>query len=299
MPPTRRQFLAATGSCLALAGCSGDDGSTDAPDGEDGDGGDGGDRATPTPTGTGTAMSSAAEPSETTTGPDGGATVGVRSHADLGEILVDSGGRTLYMFDSDERGAGASTCSGGCAESWPPLTVAGDPTAGDGVTAPLTTFGRGDGSTQVAANGWPLYYFASDGAPGDVNGQGVGGVWWVLRPDGTPVRSAGTATETATRTPLSVDPYTVEVAPGGELVFAPETFEVAVGDTVRWVWRGDSHNVRADTTPDGSDWRGTPGNGLFDEGHEYSYTFEVAGECSYYCVPHEGLGMTGSFTVRE
>jgi len=60
---------------------------------------------------------------------------------------------------------------------------------GDGVSAELTTFEREDGSTQVAADGWPLYYFAPDEAPGDAKGQGVNDVWWVLAPDGTPVTS--------------------------------------------------------------------------------------------------------------
>jgi plastocyanin len=126
------------------------------------------------------------------------ATVRVRDHPDLGEILVGSDGRTLYMFDRDTRGAGASTCSGDCAGAWPPLTVDGDPTAGDGVTAELATFEREDGSTQVAAGGWPLYYFANDGAPGDANGQGAGDVWWVLGPGGTPKRPEPTPTRTPT-----------------------------------------------------------------------------------------------------
>ena len=120
----------------------------------------------------------------------------VRSHPDLGDVLVDADGMTLYMFDQDTNGEAASTCTGGCAESWPLLTVDGDPTAGDEVSAALTTFERDDGSTQVAAAGWPLYYFASDEAPGDANGQGVNDVWWVLAPDGTVKRPNGEATET-------------------------------------------------------------------------------------------------------
>lgn len=130
--------------------------------------------------------------------PEPGATVRVRSHPDLGEILVGPDGRTLYMFDRDTRGAGASTCSGDCAGAWPPLTVDGEPTAGDGVTAELSTFERGDGSTQVAANGWPLYYFDDDEAPGDANGQGAGDVWWVLGPGGGPKRPETTPTPTPT-----------------------------------------------------------------------------------------------------
>ena len=132
----------------------------------------------------------------TTTG-DGGttsaATVRVASHSDLGDILVDADGVTLYMFDSDTRGDAASTCYDSCAQSWPPLTVAESPTAGADVSASLETFERENGDRQVTANGWPLYYYASDAAPGDANGQGVGDVWWVLAPDGTPVESGATS----------------------------------------------------------------------------------------------------------
>ena len=117
------------------------------------------------------------------------ATVGVDSHPDLGEILVGPDGLTLYMFDADEQDAGESACHDECLEAWPPL-VADEPIAGDGVTAELTTFEREDGEMQVAADGWPLYWFADDGAPGDVTGQGVNDVWWVLDPDGTPIRDS-------------------------------------------------------------------------------------------------------------
>ena len=121
------------------------------------------------------------------------ATVRTRQHDDFGGILVDADGRTLYRFDPDERGAGASACTGGCADAWPPLTVDGEPVAGDGVEAPLTTFDRPDGSNQVAADGWPLYRFASDDGPGEASGQGVNDVWWVVAPDGAKITEAATS----------------------------------------------------------------------------------------------------------
>jgi predicted lipoprotein with Yx(FWY)xxD motif len=116
--------------------------------------------------------------------------VQVLNNEEYGDILAGPDGLTLYMFDSDEQGSGASSCSGGCAESWPPLTVDGEPAAGSGVEAELSTIERGDGTTQVAANGWPLYYFANDGSQGDATGQGVNEVWWVLASDGTPIRGS-------------------------------------------------------------------------------------------------------------
>lgn len=186
MARTRRTLLGAVAGTLALAGCLGGDG--------DGDG----DGSTAPPTQTTTPDATTAE----TTAMDGGgsATVQVRSHPEYGEILVDADGMTLYLFEQDERGAGASSCTGGCASAWPPLTADGDPTAGDAVTADLSTFERDDGSMQVAGNGWPLYYYASDAEPGDAGGQGVSDVWWVVAPDGTPVRSGGTETTSGTTT---------------------------------------------------------------------------------------------------
>ncbi|MFC7228870.1 hypothetical protein N0B31_15780 [Salinirubellus salinus] len=174
MAPTRRAVLGLVAT-VGVTGCVG---------GSDGTGG-----ASPTATPASTSTPAA------TAGP--AATVAVDSHPDLGDLLVGPEGLTLYLFDQDTQGAGSSACAGGCAEAWPPLTVDDDSSAGEGVTAELTTFEREDGRTQVAAAGWPLYYFAEDEAPGDVNGQGVNGVWWVLAPDGTPVRT-GSETPTAT-----------------------------------------------------------------------------------------------------
>lgn len=125
-------------------------------------------------------------------GSDGGesdeATVQVRSGSDLGDILVGPDGMTLYNFDMDTQDASESSCYDDCADAWPPLTVDETPVAGADVTAELTTFERDDGSMQVAANGWPLYYFASDEEPGDAEGQGINDVWWVLDSAGTPIR---------------------------------------------------------------------------------------------------------------
>ena len=204
MRPTRRAVLGATAAVTTgLAGCTG---SQDGADGENGGGssdGDGGSEPSPTgvPTTEGTTTDTA-PPSDTATstgepGTSGSnATVRGRSHPDLGEILVGPDGRTLYIFDRDTQGEGASACSGGCLEAWPPLTVDGEPTTGDGVEAELTTFERDGGETQVAAGGWPLYYYADDEGPGETNGQGVGDVWWVLGPDGAPKRPDGTSTPT-------------------------------------------------------------------------------------------------------
>lgn len=103
------------------------------------------------------------------------------SDTDLGTVVVDSEGMTLYVFDNDTEGT--SNCTGDCATNWPPLT--GDVTAGEGIDEGLIgSTERDDGSMQVTYDGLPLYYFAADQAAGDTNGQGVGGIWWVIAPDG-------------------------------------------------------------------------------------------------------------------
>lgn len=110
--------------------------------------------------------------------------------SELGTILVDQEGLTLYILTADEQGP--STCYDDCAGAWPPFTTEGDPQAGAEVDPSLLgTTARDDGTTQVSYNGWPLYHFFQDEAPGEVNGQGIqsfGGTWWVIGPDGMPIQ---------------------------------------------------------------------------------------------------------------
>ena len=107
-------------------------------------------------------------------------------NADLGQILVDGSGYTVYLFTNDEQGADVSNCTGGCEEAWP---VVGELTSPSGAldATLIGSFEREDGSVQATYNGWPLYRFANDEAPGDTNGQGVNDVWWVLGADGTAI----------------------------------------------------------------------------------------------------------------
>lgn len=103
---------------------------------------------------------------------------------DLGEIVVDGEGMTVYMFDNDTQGGDVSTCEGECATNWPAVTTDSDEPVVEGVTGEVGTITGVDGEPQVTLNGWPLYYFAGDSAAGDTNGQGVNDVWWVLTPAG-------------------------------------------------------------------------------------------------------------------
>ncbi|MBO4248706.1 halocyanin [Halomicrobium sp. IBSBa] len=104
-----------------------------------------------------------------------------------------------------------------------------------------------------------------------------------------------TPTDTPTATPTVAQ--TVTVAPEGRLRFSPESFEISAGETVRWVWQAGGHNVAPDTTPEESDWSGTPGTDTYASGYTHVYTFETTGTYEYYCVPHRGSGMTASFEV--
>jgi len=128
-------------------------------------------------------------------GPSDEITVGVVDG--LGRVLVDGEGLTVYMFQSDHQGR-PSTCFGLCAVGWPPLTLTpghGAPIAGPGIDkALLGTAPRPGGATQITYNGWPLYTWPPDTAPGMATGQALtnlGGRWYVLNPAGDIVRTAG------------------------------------------------------------------------------------------------------------
>ena len=120
------------------------------------------------------AATAAASPAAATT------TVATAEDPELGTILTDPEGMTLYLFTPDQ--PGVSTCYDQCEENWPVFTAEEPLTLPEGVPGELTLIERTDGSTQVAYNGWPLYYWVKDQAPGDTTGQGVGDVWYVLNP---------------------------------------------------------------------------------------------------------------------
>lgn len=104
----------------------------------------------------------------------------------IGTYLADSEGFTLYRFDNDTTNPPASNCAGECAETWPRVLL----------TWPASVYVQGvdpstvsyieleNGECQLTVNNWPVYYFANDRAPGDVNGHGVGDVWFAIAPTG-------------------------------------------------------------------------------------------------------------------
>jgi predicted lipoprotein with Yx(FWY)xxD motif len=110
--------------------------------------------------------------------------------SDLGKIVVNSDGRTVYVFDKDSPGSGKSACSGDCLATWPAVTATTDSPAVDGVTGKVGTITRDDGTKQVTLEGMPLYLYAGDSQAGDVTGQAVGGIWWVVGPDGAKITAS-------------------------------------------------------------------------------------------------------------
>ena len=121
------------------------------------------------------------------------ATLGLESNGNLGKILADGRGRTVYLFQRDT--STRSTCTGECATQWPPVRDAGRVLGGTGtMAAKLGTTPRSDGVRQVTYNGHPVYLFIGDRQAGDTNGQGInafGGGWFAVDPAGNQVSGTG------------------------------------------------------------------------------------------------------------
>jgi predicted lipoprotein with Yx(FWY)xxD motif len=107
----------------------------------------------------------------------------------VGNVLVNAEGFTLYYLETDAQSQ--VTCTGGCAETWPPDLVTTVPDAA-GLSAQLGTIANPSGGTQLTYDGWPLYTYAGDSAPGQANGQGSGGVWYAMTPTGATEGAAAT-----------------------------------------------------------------------------------------------------------
>jgi predicted lipoprotein with Yx(FWY)xxD motif/plastocyanin len=226
-----------------------------------------------------------------------GAIVALTKNDQLGTFLADDKGMTLYLFTKDT--PNTSNCYDQCEKAWPVLFTKGAPQAGKGVDAALLgTTTRKDGSIQVTYNGWPLYYFAKDQKPGDVTGQNVGDVWFVISAKGEMIDTRAAASSSgAASTPASggssgqAAGQTVKINVQN-FAFDPKSLNIKAGTTVVW-HNSDSvmHTVTSDT-------------GLFDSplpgGADFQFTFNQPGTFQYYCKPHGGpgeQGMSGVITV--
>ncbi|HZP56663.1 MAG TPA: hypothetical protein VFC53_03810 [Dehalococcoidia bacterium] len=112
----------------------------------------------------------------------GAAALKVANVPNIGMVLTDGAGLTLYTFKNDVANSGKSSVPASILPNWPPLTTDGTPTKTADITGELTTFTGSDGKTWVAYKGMPLYHFINDKAPGDAKGQGIGGVWFAAQP---------------------------------------------------------------------------------------------------------------------
>ena len=115
------------------------------------------------------------------------------ARTNLGTIVVDSRGRSLYLFEKDKRGH--SACSGACAAYWPPLLAHGAPKARGGARQSLLgTIKRSNGTRQVTYAGHPLYRYLLDTKRGETSGEGsvlFGAGWDALTPAGKKIERGG------------------------------------------------------------------------------------------------------------
>ncbi len=127
------------------------------------------------------------------------ATVSVTRVGTVGSVLVDASGMTVYRYTPD--GTGSPTCTGSCATAWPPVTVPAGTAhvaGGSGIaTGSLGTVARSDGTLQVTYKGMPLYRYSGDTQAGQANGQGAGGIWYVITVTSTPAAPTTTAARPA------------------------------------------------------------------------------------------------------
>ncbi|HEY8702663.1 MAG TPA: hypothetical protein VIM08_17125 [Arthrobacter sp.] len=146
--------------------------------------------------GTSTTTAPASSPAATSAAPTASSSTAA-SAVDLktatssaGRIVVDAKGMSVYLFAKDTKDSGTSACTGTCLTQWPPLTTTSAMPSAEGVTGTLGTITTPDGAKQVTLNGLPLYHFGKDKNPGDVLGQGVGGIWYLANPAGDMLKAA-------------------------------------------------------------------------------------------------------------
>ncbi|MBD2868677.1 plastocyanin/azurin family copper-binding protein [Paenibacillus arenilitoris] len=194
--------------------------------------------------------------------------------AELGAYLTDQNGRALYYFTKDEQDLDA--CKGQCLVNWPvfyaeQLQIPGSMNPDD-----FSVLTRPDGTKQTTYKGYPLYYFIQDTASGDVKGQNVNEVWFVIDPE-----TFGEAEETETKT------YNVDIK---QFSFGSEPLTVEAGSKVVFTNYDEmKHNAVA---LDGS--FETP---LLAQGESFTITLDKAGTYNYFCEPHKQF-MTGQIIVK-
>ena len=107
-----------------------------------------------------------------------------------GQIVVDGKGMSVYFFTNDVKDSGKSACVDACVAMWPAVTTSSATPSVEGVSGTVGTITTADGKKQVTVNGLPVYNFVNDKAPGDILGQGVKGVWYLVSPAGEMIKGA-------------------------------------------------------------------------------------------------------------
>lgn len=165
-------IVAAIAFC-ALAACTGESGTPAAPDTSTSL------STTPAFPGTESSTPSASSSGSEDSGTRGSVSLDTSKVKGVGTVLVDQDGLTVYLFTNDT--GSKSTCTGSCASTWPAVISDGQPSVSGG--ADDSKIGT-TGTAQVTYDGHPLYLYSGDKGAGEANGQGVGGVWFAVTPDG-------------------------------------------------------------------------------------------------------------------
>jgi predicted lipoprotein with Yx(FWY)xxD motif len=164
--------LSVVALATVLAGCGGGSGTS-----------------SPTTTEGTTAASAPAESSAPASSPvPAGAAELKTASSGAGQIVVDAKGMSVYFLTKDVKDSGTSACTGSCIASWPPVLTDSASPAVEGLTATVGTIPTPEGKKQVTVNGLPVYHYGKDKAAGDITGQGVGNVWYLVSPAGDPVK---------------------------------------------------------------------------------------------------------------
>ncbi|WP_240762474.1 plastocyanin/azurin family copper-binding protein [Paenibacillus thalictri] len=202
----------------------------------------------------------------------------------LGSYLADGKGMALYLYTKDTENK--SVCKGTCEANWPIFYSEHITSSGDLKAPDFTVITRDDGTKQTAYKGAPLYYWVKDAKPGDVTGQGVGSVWYVIDPTTSSKQSAAPETSKGKA-------YAMDIA---GFKFTQPELTVEVGSTVTFTNKDKiaKHNVVSDALVEGKPLFATP---LLADGESYTLTFNQPGEYTYFCEPHKE-SMKGKIIVK-
>jgi predicted lipoprotein with Yx(FWY)xxD motif/plastocyanin len=222
----------------------------------------------------------------------------------VGFYMTNGSGWTLYAYKRDNQSTATSACVGGCITSWPAFYAASLKVPTDLNASGFTTVSRSDGIKQLAYNGWPLYYYAKDKAPGDTVGQAVGNVWFACCSLAAATTTSSTTTSTSTTTTTSPTPAGAvrvsilngagvnQASPG----YSPASLTLVVGINATVIWTNNdstSHTVTSNAYPAGAQ---SYRSGNMSPGATYSTTFTVPGTYTYFCDYHGW--MTGTIVVK-